>query len=164
LQPKGVTLKRMDSGTWTSEWPRCALLLELALRYTTTGRTHGCGKLTARLEESRARMTGAPMLVHSLLSELCYVSWLLHRGDLATARHHALEAKRKARQVEDLLRWQRCLEARERGSALRRHSQQIQEKIHNLLARSDRLLARSRELQRRTSPSLEPADLRVARA
>jgi hypothetical protein len=93
----------MDAGTWVREWPKCILLLELALSYASTGRTRGCEKLTSRLEEWRVRMTSAPQAVHTFLSELCYVSWLLGRGDHETARHHALEAQQKARDIGRLL-------------------------------------------------------------
>lgn len=139
----------MDSADWAPAWPRCLLLLELATRYTVSGRKDGCAKLKDRLEEWRVRMEGAPSLVHSLLSELCYVSWLTSRGELATARHHVAEAGRKAEEVGNLLQQQRCLEARRRGSSLRRRSRQIQNRIEDLLARSDLLLAQSALLRRR---------------
>lgn len=139
----------MDSADWALEWPRCLLLLELATRYTVSGRTDGCAKLKDRLEEWRVRMEGAPSLVHSLLSELCYVSWLMGRGELATARHHVAAAGRKAEEVNHLLQRQRCLEARRRASSLRRRSRQLQNRIEDLLARSGLLLAQSALLRGR---------------
>jgi hypothetical protein len=148
----------MDSQDWVLEWPRCLLLLELANRYTVSGRTQGCEKLKDRLEEWRGQMTDAPSLVHSLLSELCYVSWLLGRGDLAAARHHVAEAERKSLEISGLLRRLKLSEARSRSSSLRRHSLQLQARVHELLKRSALLLERSHGLQRRAgSPRETPA-------
>jgi hypothetical protein len=133
----------MDSADWASEWPRCLLLLELATRYATSGRTHGCEKLKDRLEEWRVRMDGAPTPVHMLLSELCYVVWLVGRGDLATARHHATVAGRKAQEIGVLIQRQQCMEVRRHSSSLRWRSRQLQGRAHELLERSDRLLKQS---------------------
>jgi hypothetical protein len=141
----------MDAA-WVKEWPKCVLLLELALSYVSSGRTQGCDKLTARLEEWRARMAGAPTPVHTFLSELCYVTWLLGRGDYEAARHHASQAQGKARDIGRLLERQQLVEARNHASSLRRRSQQLQSKVSDLLARSEALLLRSRELQRTALP------------
>jgi hypothetical protein len=137
------------------------LLLELATRYAVSGRTEGCGKLTRRLEEWRVRMEGAPSAVHVFLSELCYVSWLLGRGDLATARHHAAAAGRKAREIGDLLQRQRCSEARRHASNLRRRSRHLQKRVEDLLVRSELLLMQSSLLRARAQTS---SLLRAARA
>lgn len=139
----------METASWASEWPRCVLLLKLTLSHASTGRAQGCEKLTARLEEWLTRMEEAPSLVQVLLRELCHVSWLLGRGDVAAARHHAAQAERKAREVETLLERLKLVQARSRGSGLRRRSLQLQSRVHELLARSDGLLARCRELQER---------------
>ena len=141
----------MDAGAWVKEWPKCVLLLELALGYASTGRTQGSEKLMPRLEEWRVQMAGAPQAVHTFLSELCYVAWLLGRGDHETARHHASEAKLKAGDIGRLLERLHFVEARNRASSLRCHSQQLQAKAHELLVRSKVLLRRSQELQR-TAP------------
>ncbi|HTG35960.1 MAG TPA: hypothetical protein VLB76_23790 [Thermoanaerobaculia bacterium] len=151
----------MDSADWGPEWSRCLLLLELATRYAASGRTEGCGKLTHRLEEWRVRMEDAPSAVHTFLSELCYVSWLLGRGDLATARYHAAAAGRKAQEIGDLLRRQRCSEARRYASNLRRRSRQLQRRVEDLLVRSELLLMKSSILRERAQTS---SLLRAARA
>lgn len=88
-------------------------------------------------------MIGAPPLVHSLLSELSYVTWLLVRGDLATARHHAAEAERKVDQVGVLLRKLQCLEARSWSQDLQIKSRELREKTRELLLLSDGLLTKS---------------------
>jgi hypothetical protein len=137
----------MDLADWGPKWPRCLLLLELTTRYAASGRTQDCGKLTHRLEEWRVQMEGAPSCVHTLLSELCYISWLLGRGDLATARHHAAAAGRKAQEVGRLIQRQQCMEARRHSSSLRRRSQQLQRRIEDLLARSELLLMKSSTLR-----------------
>jgi hypothetical protein len=143
----------MDSVDWGPEWSRCLLLLELATRYAASGHTEGCGKLTHRLEEWRVRMEEAPSAVHSFLSELCYVSWLLGRGDLATARHHVAAAGKKAQAIDDLLRRQRCSEARRHASNLRRRSRHLQRRVEDLLARSELLLMQSNILRERVQTS-----------
>ena len=154
---------RMDPVDWGPEWSRCLLLLELATRYAATGHTEGCGKLTHRLEEWRVRMENAPSSVHTFLSELCYVSWLLGRGDLATARHHAAEAGKKARVIDDLLQRQRCNEARRHAANLRRRSRLLQRRVEDLLARSELLLMKSSMLRERAQTScLERAALAQA--
>jgi hypothetical protein len=145
----------MESGDWVRQWPRCLLLLKLAALYTVSGRTQDSEKLKDRLEEWRVSMDGAPSLVHLLLSELCYVSWLLGRGDLAAARHHVAEAEHKAGEVGHLLLRLRYTEARREASGLRRRSRQLQERIQELLERSDRLLKRSHTLRKRWSNPLE---------
>jgi hypothetical protein len=138
----------MDTAAWAADWPRCLLLLELAARYAESGRAHGCARLKDRLEDWRRRMEEAPPSVHALLSELCYVCWLLGRGDLATARHHAAEAQRKAKEIGRLLRrWQRE-EIRRDASILRRQSRQLQLRSRDLRERSDLLLAQSSLLRR----------------
>jgi hypothetical protein len=139
----------MEAESWAREWPRCVLLLKLAMSYASTGRTQGCEKLTVRLDEWRTRMEGAPPLVQLLLRELSHVAWLLGRGDLVAARHHASQAERKAREVEILLQRLKFREARSRGSILRRRSGHLQSKVRELLSRSNGLLLRSRELQAR---------------
>jgi hypothetical protein len=131
------------------EWPRCVLLLKLATSYASTGRTQGCEKLTARLDEWRTRMAGAPPIVQLLLRELSHVAWLLGRGDLKAARHHASQAERKAREVEALLQKLQLVAARSRGSILRRRSGHLRARVRELLSRSNGLLLRSRELQQR---------------
>ncbi|MEA2599972.1 MAG: hypothetical protein QOF89_964 [Acidobacteriota bacterium] len=133
----------MESESWPTHWPRCQLLLELARQYTETGRTHGCHKLLARIEDWRSRMPMAPDLVFSFLSELCYATWLLSREEQGEARHHVAQAARKAQQIEVLLQRQRHLEARQRASHLRRQSAQLQDKVGDLLRRSQQLLVRS---------------------
>lgn len=143
----------MDPVDWGPEWSRCLLLLELATRYAASGHTEGCGKLTRRLEEWRVRMEDAPSAVHTFLSELCYVSWLLGRGDLATARHHAAEAEKKARTIGDLLQRQRCSEARRHASSLRWRSRQLQRRVEDLLARSELLLMKSSILREQAQTS-----------
>jgi hypothetical protein len=143
----------MDSADWSPEWSRCLLLLELATRYAISGRREGCGKLTRRLEEWRVRMEDAPSAVHTFLSELCYVSWLLGRGDLATARQHAAAAGRKAQEIGDLLQRQRCSEARRHAANLRRRSRNLQRKVEDLLVRSELLLMRSSILRERAQAS-----------
>ncbi|HKI03023.1 MAG TPA: hypothetical protein VKK31_13690 [Thermoanaerobaculia bacterium] len=134
---------------WAKEWPKCVLLLKLSLSYAATGRTHGCEKLTDRLEEWRTRMAGAPSLVQILLRELCHVSWLLGRGDLVAARHHAAQAERKAREVEILLQRQKFADARSQASGLRRRSEHLRSRVRELLARSNEVLLRARDLQER---------------
>ena len=133
----------MDTVAWAMEWPRCHLLLELALQYSATGRTHGCDKLMSRIEEGRARLGGAPDLVFSFLSELSYATWLLGRNERGEARHHVTQAARKAMQVEVLLQRLRHSAARERGLHLRRRSAELQAKVPELLRRSAQLLSRS---------------------
>ncbi|HEX3556883.1 MAG TPA: hypothetical protein VIA62_26970 [Thermoanaerobaculia bacterium] len=125
------------------EWPRCHLLLELALQYSATGRTHGCDKLMARIEEGRARLDGAPDLVLSFLNELSYAIWLLSRNERGEARHHVTQARRKATQIEVLLQRLRCSAARERGHRLCRRSAELQARVPELLRRSAQLLSRS---------------------
>ncbi|HEY4587574.1 MAG TPA: hypothetical protein VII86_00010 [Thermoanaerobaculia bacterium] len=101
-----------------------------------------------RLEDWRRRMEEAPPSVHALLSELCYVCWLLGRGNLAMARHHVAEAQRKADNISRLLRrWQRE-EIRRDASILRRQSRQLQLRSRDLRERSDLLLAQSSLLRR----------------
>ena len=143
----------MDSADWGLEWPRCLLLLELATRYAISGRTEGCEKLTHRLEEWRVRMEGAPSAVHTFLSELCYVSWLLGRGDITVARHHAAAAGRKAQEIGDLLQRQKCSEVRRHASNLRRRSRHLQRRAEDLLARSELLLMKSSILRERAQAS-----------
>ena len=102
-------------------------------------------------------MEEAPPSVHALLSELCYVCWLLGRGDLATARHHAAEAQRKAKEIGRLLRrWQRE-EIRRDASILRRQSRQLRLQSRDLQERSDLLLVQSATLRHRlVSPWAAP--------
>lgn len=138
----------MDGEDWVRKWPRCLLLLELTTRYAESGRAHDSEKLKGRLEEWRVQMDGAPSLVHLLLSELCYVAWLLRQSHLEMARHHLAEAARKAGEVGQLLHYLRYAEARKQASGLRRHSRRLQERIHELLERSDHLLAQSAALRR----------------
>lgn len=145
----GCYSQGMDLADWGPKWPRCLLLLELTTRYTVSGRTQDCGKLTHRLEEWRVQMEGAPSPVHTLLSELCYVSWLLGRGELATARHHVAAAGKKAQEIGYLIQRQQCIEARRHSSILRRRSRQLQRRIEDLLARSDLLLMKSNILRER---------------
>lgn len=128
---------------WAADWPRCLLLLELATRYAKSGRAHGCAKLKDRLEEWRRRMEDAPPAVHALLSELCYVCWLLGRGNPAMARHHVGEARQKAEEIGLLLRqWQRE-EIRRSSSILRHRSWQLQQRARDLRERSELLIAQS---------------------
>jgi hypothetical protein len=134
----------MDSANWAREWPRCQLLLELASQYTLSGRSQGCDKLIARLESWRGRMRDAPVAVHSLLSELSYVAWLLRDKQLKAARHHIAEAARKAAQIEILIQRMQCTDARARGAHLRRRSIELQDAVHELLERSALLLSRCR--------------------
>src|SRR3982751_328357 len=143
---------------WAADWPRCLLLLELATRYAESGRAHGCAKLKDRLEEWRRRMEEAPPAVHALLSELCYVCWLLGRGDLATARRHVAEAQRKAKEISRLLQgWQRQ-EIRREASLLRHQSQQLRMRTRDARERSKLLVAQSTLLRRRpASPGETPA-------
>src|SRR5436305_7996751 len=110
----------MDTVAWAMEWPRCHLLLELALQYSATGRTHGCDKLMSRIEEGRALLGGAPDLVFSFLREVSYATWLLRRNERGEARHHVTEAARKALQVEVLRQPLRHSAARERALPPRR--------------------------------------------
>ena len=147
---RGCYSQGMESADWVPRWPRCLLLLKLATLYTVSGRTQDSEKLKDRLDEWRVHMDGAPSLVHLLLSELCYVSWLLRQGDLAAARHHVAEAERKATEVEHLLLHLRYTEARREASGLRRRSRQLQERIQELLERSDRLLKQSHGLRKRS--------------
>ena len=148
----------MGTADWAAEWPRCLLLLELAAHYAESGRSQGCARLKDRLEEWRRRMEEAPPSVHVLLSELCYVCWLLGRGNLAMARHHVAEAQRKAEQIGRLLqRWQRE-EIRRDASILRRQSRQLRLQSRDLRERSDFLLAQSSLLRRGpASPEAPPA-------
>jgi hypothetical protein len=134
----------MESAHWAREWPRCQLLLELASQYTVSGRSQGCDKLIARLESWRTRMRDAPVAVHSLLSELSYVAWLLRDQQLKAARHHIGEATRKAAQIEVLIHRMQCTDARDRGAHLRRRSAELQDAVHELLERSALLLSRCR--------------------
>ncbi len=106
-------------------------------------------------------MEDAPSAVHTFLSELCYVSWLLGRGDITVARHHAAAAGRKAQEIGDLLQRQRCSEARRHASNLRRRSRHLQRKVEDLLARSELLLMKSSILRERAQTS---SLLRAARA
>jgi hypothetical protein len=128
---------------WASDWPRCLLLLELATRYAESGRAHGCAKLKDRLEEWRRRMEDAPPAVHALLSELCYVCWLLGRGELAPARHHVAEAHRKAREISLLMRGWRRQEIRREASVLRHRSQQLRMEARDAREQSELLRALS---------------------
>jgi hypothetical protein len=134
----------MELETWARDWPRHQLLLELASQYTLRGRTQGSRKLLARLEEWRDRMAGAPDLVLSFVNELCYAVWLLSRDERGEARHHVVQASRKARQVESLIQRLQHMKARERGARLRQRSIQLQAKVRNLLQLSEQLLARPR--------------------
>lgn len=156
--PKGLkdaTLVGMDG--WAADWPRCLLLLELATRYAESGRANGCAKLKDRLEEWRRRMEDAPPAVHALLSELCYVCWLLGHGNLATARHHVAEARQKAEKIGHLLRhWQRE-EIRRDASILRRQALQLRLQARDLTERSELLIAQSTLLLQRRSACLKAA-------
>jgi hypothetical protein len=143
----------MGTTAWTAEWPRCLLLLELAARYAKSGRSEGCAKLKDRLEEWRRRMEDAPPPIHSLISELCYVCWLLGRGELATARHHVAEAQRKAEEIGWLIQGWQCEEARRGASNLRRRSWQLQRRARDLRERSELLLAQSAALRQRRPAS-----------
>ena len=147
----------MGTADWAAEWPRCLLLLELAAHYAESGRSQGCARLKDRLEEWRRRMEEAPPSVHALLSELCYVCWLLGRGNLAMARHHVAEAQRKAEEIGCLLRrWQRE-ETRRDASILRRQSRQLRLQSRDLQERSDLLLVQSATLRHRlVSPWAAP--------
>jgi hypothetical protein len=129
--------------------------LELALRYARSGRTQGSAKLKDRLEDSRVRMECAPALVHTFLSEMCYVSWLLGRGDLAEARRHVSEAEQKARKIEILLQRQRCADARCQSLALRQRSETILKRSRQLVEHSVHLLSRSAALYRQFAPRPE---------
>ena len=148
----------MGMDGWASDWPRCLLLLELATRYAESGRAHGCTKLKDRLEEWRRRMEEAPPAVHALLSELCYVCWLLGRGNPAMARHHVAEAQRKAEEISRLLQgWQRQ-EIRREASILRHQSQQLRMQTRDARGRSKLLVAQSTLLRRRPArPGETPA-------
>jgi hypothetical protein len=133
---------------WTLRWPRCVLLLQLTLRCVRSGQPRVRAKLLRLLEESRTQMQSAPPAVESLMAELWFATKLLAGGDVAGARHHAAEAAAKARRVEHLLRSAKCEEMRTRASFLRRQSQHLQAKAHQLMERSTELLARSRAIQR----------------
>jgi hypothetical protein len=89
-------------------------------------------------------MREAPVAVHSLLSELAYVAWLLRDQQLKAARHHIVEAARKAAQIEILIQRMQCTDARDRGARLRRRSVELQDAVHELLERSALLLSRAR--------------------
>lgn len=148
----------MDTAGWAADWPRCLLLLELATRYAESGRTHGCAKLKDRLEEWRRRMEEAPPAVHALLSELCYVCWLLGQGHLAMARHHVAEARQKTENVGRLLRHCQYEEIRRDASVLRRRALQLRVQARDLVEQSELLIAQSTLLlQRRRSARLKAA-------
>lgn len=104
-------------------------------------------------------MEEAPPAVHALLSELCYVCWLLGRGDLAPARHHVAEAQRKAEDIGRRIRQWRREEACRHALQVRRRSVQLQRKAQYLQERSDLLLAQSALLRRQApaSPEAIPA-------
>jgi hypothetical protein len=102
-------------------------------------------------------MEDAPPAVHALLSELCYVCWLLGRGELATARHHTAEAQRKAKEISRLLRGWRRQEIRREASILRHRSWQLQQRTKDLQERSELLIAQSATLRRRRAASSEAA-------
>jgi hypothetical protein len=152
----------MEPEAWARNWPRHQLLLELASQYTLRGRTQGSHKLLARLEDWRDRMAGAPDLVLSFVNELCYAVWLLSRDEHREARHHVVTATHKARQVEALLQRLQHAEARELGAQLRRRSAGLQEKIHELLRRSEQLLARSLAARGPIRPLASPLGSRLA--
>ncbi len=119
----------MEPGSWARDWPRCQLLLELASQYTLTGRTQGSHKLLSRLEEWRDRMgAGAPDLALSFVNELCYATWLLTREERGEARHHVVQAARKARQIEALLQGYQRSEIRQKGAHLRQRSAELHTK------------------------------------
>ena len=139
----------MGTADWALDWPRCLLLLELATRYAESGRPHGCARLKDRLEEWRRRMEDAPPPVHSLISELCYVCWLLGRGEIATARRHVAKAQRKAEEIVRQLRQGRRAEVRRDAHYLRQRSWQLQQRAKDLLERSELLVAQSALLRRR---------------
>jgi hypothetical protein len=80
------------------------MLVELALHCAASGRVEAGERLIARIEESRVRMAGAPAPVQSLLSELCFIGWLVLKGDRKAARHHAEQATHKAQKVVLLLK------------------------------------------------------------
>ena len=133
----------MATAAWTADWPRCLLLLELTVHYVRSGRTHGCAKLRQRLQDWQSRMEDAPPPVHLLLSELCYVSWLLSRGDLATARHHLAAAQQKAAKIGLSLRWWHREEIRRHASSVRRKSRQLRRRTRETRERSEFLLAQT---------------------
>jgi hypothetical protein len=103
-------------------------------------------------------MEDAPPAVHALLSELCYVCWLLGRGNLATARSHVAEARRKAEDIGCLLRqWQRE-ELRRKASILRRRSRQLRLHARDVQERSELLRAQAALLRHGpASPGAIPA-------
>jgi hypothetical protein len=140
----------MEPESWTRDWPRCQLLLELASQYTLTGRTQGSHKLLARLEGWRERMgVSAPDVVLSFINELCYATWLLTREERGEAQHHIVQASHKARQIKILFQRQQRQEIRERGALLCRRSDELRAKVQGLLQRSMQLIAQSLEVRRR---------------
>jgi hypothetical protein len=139
------------SPRWIRQWPRCVLLLQLTSRCAKNRRSQAGTRLLARIEDERVRMRGSPPQVEILLNELWYASTLIVQGDRAAAVHHAEEARRKARRVQDLISHTLCVEARRHASHLRRHSKALQQRTHELLAKSQSLLTRSQALQRRAA-------------
>lgn len=152
----------MELEAWARDWPRHQLLLELASQYTLRGRTQGSRKLLARLEEWRDRMAGAPDLVLSFVNELCYAVWLLSRDEHGEARHHVVQASHKARQVKFLLQRLHHAEVHALSSRLCRRSAELQAKVHDLLQRSEQLLARSLAIRGPIRPLDSPLKSRLA--
>jgi hypothetical protein len=142
----------MDSEDWAKHWPRCSMLVELALGCAASGRVEAGERLMSRIEESRVRMAGAPAPVFSLLSELCFIAWLVVNGDRKAARHHATQATFKARKVGFLLDELQCRAIRSRAADLRQRSSRLQRKVQELLHRSDDLRQRSLAIKERVAP------------
>lgn len=103
-------------------------------------------------------MEEAPPSVHALLSELCYVCWLLKRGDLAMARHHVAKAQQKTEEIRGLLReWRRQASLRD-ASHLRRQFRHLRRQARDLREQSDLLRAQSVTLRRRSASPSPPGE------
>jgi hypothetical protein len=133
--------------SWTLQWPRCVLLLQLTLRCAGNRRPRSSGRLLAWIEAERRRMRGAPPLVEVMLNELWYTATLLVHGepaDRAEAARHAEEARKKAQRVQELSERTRCAAMRCRSSLLRQRSMFLLQRVQELQLRSNELLLRSR--------------------
>jgi hypothetical protein len=128
--------------TWTRKWPRCSLLVQLTLRCARNRNSQSTGRLLGRIEVERRRMRGAPCQVEVLLNEIWYAATLLVRGDRAEALQHAEAAQKKAKSVADLLTTLRCAEARGRSLLLCQRSFALQQRVKELLNRSQVIRSR----------------------
>jgi hypothetical protein len=141
---------------WVLQWPRCVLLLQLTILCTENSRSVSASRLLVRIEAERFRMRGSPPLVETILNEMWYAANLLVHGDRTTAAHHAREAQRKAGRIHHLVSEIRGNEVRTLGRCLRLRSTFLQQRVRELIERSNAVLSRSRAAQDRASARVMP--------